>query len=109
MTIPDLAADEVIVIGYFSQKSFGTDEKVSGRRNLRPRNRGFTRQFHPILQLRTIAMTSSAKVFVPASEGDDFEPRNHLEVTHICGGHAVAKLQGGNPDQQVGEGDTDAL
>jgi hypothetical protein len=31
-----------------------------------------------------------------------------MEVAHICGGYAVAKLQSGNPDQQVGEGDTGA-
>jgi len=44
-----------------------------------------------------------------ASEGDDFEPWNHLEVAHICGGHAVAKLQCSHSNQQVREGDADAL
>lgn len=42
-------------------------------------------------------------------EGNDFEARNHLEVTHIGGSNPVAKLERRDTDQQVGEGHTDAL
>jgi hypothetical protein len=32
------------------------------------------------------------------SEGDDFQAGNHLEVTYIRRGNAIAKLQRCNPD-----------
>jgi hypothetical protein len=43
------------------------------------------------------------------SEGDDYQPWNHLEVAQIGGCNAVAKLQRRNADQQVGERHANAL
>ena len=42
------------------------------------------------------------------SERDHRDAGNSLEVAHIAGGHAVAKFQRRDPDQQVGERQSDA-
>lgn len=43
------------------------------------------------------------------SERDHRDTGNGLEVAHIAGGNAVAKFQRRDPDQQVGEWQSDAL